>query len=81
MRDFSQDYTVYVGNKDNYIAKVQTFSRDNALNIAHALSVQFPDFQIIVEEWRFVLSPEFLASGFIKGEVINIPAKNRKEAA
>ena len=81
MHDVSNDYTVYVGDKDNYIVKAQVFSRDNALSVAHALSVQFPNFPITVEEWRLVFSSEFLESGFFKGEVINIPVMNRKEAA
>ena len=81
MLDVSLDYSVYVGSNYNYIVKTQTFSRDNALCVAHALSVQFPDFPITVEEWRFVFSSEFLDSGLFKGEVITIPAMNRKEAA
>lgn len=81
MREVSHDYTVYVGDKDNYIAKAQTFSRNDALRVAHALSVQFPNFPIVIEEWRFVFSSEFLDSGLFKGEVISIPAMNRKEAA
>ena len=72
MREVSHDYTVYVGNRENYIVQAQTFSRDNALSVAHALSVQFPDFPI---------TSEFLDSGLFKGEVISIPAINRKEAA
>ena len=81
MLDVSHDYTVYVGSNDNYIVKAQTFSRENALSVAHTLSVQFPDFSLTVEEWRFVFSSEFLDSGLFKGEVINFPAINRKEAA
>lgn len=73
--------TLYVGNRENYIVHARTFSRDNALSVSHALSVQFPDFPITVEEWRFVFSSEFLDSGLFKGEVISIPAINRKEAA
>lgn len=81
MHDVSHEYSVYVGDKENYLAKAQTFSRDNALSVAHALSVQFPDFTITVEEWKFVFSSEFLESGLFKGEVINITVMNRKEAA
>jgi hypothetical protein len=81
VREVSNDYTVYVGNRENYIVKAQTFSRNDALRVAHALSVQFPDFTITVEEWRFVFSSEFLESGLFRGEVITIPAMNRKEAA
>lgn len=81
MRDVSREYTVYVGDKGNYLVKAQVFSRDNALRVAHAFSVQFPDFTITVEEWRFVFSSEFLESGLFRGEVITIPAMNRKEAA
>ena len=81
MLDVSREYSVYVGNRENYIAKAQAFSHNDALSIAHALSVQFPNFPITVEEWRFVFSSEFLDSGLFKGEVINIPAMNRKEAA
>lgn len=81
MPDVSQDYTVYIGDKEKYIAKAQTYSCDNALRIALALSSQFPDFPITIEEWRFVFSPNFLESGLFRGEVINFPAINRKEAA
>lgn len=81
MREVSHDYTVYVGDKDNYIAKAQTFSRNDALCVAHSLSVLFPNFPITVEEWKFVFSSEFLESGLFKGEVTTIPAMNRKEAA
>ena len=81
MREVSHDYTVYVGNRENCIVHARTFSRDNALSVAHALSVQFSEFPITVEEWRFVFSSEFLESGLFKGEVINIPAMKRKEAA
>ncbi len=81
MRDVSHDYTVYIGDKENYIAKAQTYSRDNALRIALALSSQFPDFPIVIEEWRFVFSSNLLESGLFKGEVISFPAINRKEAA
>ncbi len=81
MREVSREYSVYVGSNDNYIAKAQTLSRDNALSVAHALSVQFPNFPITIEEWKFVFSSEFLESGLFKGEVINFPAINRKEAA
>ena len=81
MREVSNDYTVYVGNKENYIVHARTFSRDNAVRIANALSAQFPEFPITVEEWRFVFSSEFLESGLFKGEVINIPEMKRKEAA
>lgn len=81
MREVSHDYTVYVGDKYNYIAKAQAYSRDNALSIAYSLSVLFPDFTITVEEWKSVFSSEFLESGLFKGEVITFPAINRKEAA
>ena len=81
MLEVSHDYTVYVGSYDNYIVKAQTFSRDNALCVAHALSVQFPNFPLTVEEWRFVFSSNPFESGLFKGEVISIPALNRKEAA
>lgn len=81
VREVSHDYTVYVDNRENYIAQARTFSRDNALKVANALSVQFPDFPITVEEWKFVFSSEFLDSGLFKGEVINFPAINRKEVA
>ena len=81
MREVSHDYSVYVGDKDNYIVKAQAYSRDNALGIAHSLSLLFPDFSITVEEWKSVLSSEFLESGLFKGEVITFPAINRKEAA
>ena len=81
MREVSHEYSVYVGDKENYIIKAQTFSRNDALNVAHALSVQFPNFPITVEEWRFVFSSEFLDSGLFRGEVITFPAINRKEAA
>ncbi len=81
MREVSREYSVYVGDRDNYIAKAQTSSRNDALSVAHALSVQFPNFPITVEEWKFVFSSEFLESGLFKGEVISIPAMNRKEAA
>lgn len=81
MRDVSREYSVYVGNRENYIAKAQTFSHNDALSVAHALSVQFPNFTITVEEWRFVFSSEFLDSGLFMGEVITFPALNRKEVA
>ena len=81
MREVSHEYSVYVGDRENYIIKAQTFSRNDALCVAHALSVQFPNFPIVIEKWRFVFSSEFLESGLFKGEVINIPAINRKEAA
>ena len=81
MHEVFHDYTVYVGSKENYIAQVLTYTRDNAIRIANALSYQFPDFPITVEEWRFVVSPNFLESGLFKGEVINIPALTKKEAA
>ena len=81
MREVSHEYSVYVGDKENYIIKAQTFSRNDALCVAHALSVQFPNFPITVEEWKFVFSSEFLDSGLFRGEVINFPAINRKEAA
>lgn len=81
MREVSHDYTVYVGDKYNYIVKAQAYSRDNALGIAHALSIHFSNFTITIEEWRFVYSTNFLESGLFKGEVITFPAINRKEAA
>ena len=81
MREVAREYSVYVGDRENYVVKAQTFSRNDALCVAHALSVLFPNFPITVEEWRFVFSPEFLESGLFKGEVINFPALNRKEAA
>ena len=81
MREVSHDYTVYVGDRENYVVKAQTFSRNDAISVAHALSVQFPNFPITVEEWKFVFSSEFLDSGLFRGEVITIPAMNRKEAA
>lgn len=81
MREVSHDYSVYVGDRENYIIKAQTFSRNDAISVAHALYVQFPNFPIVIEEWRFVFSSEFLDSGLFKGEVISIPALNRKEAA
>ena len=81
MLEVSHDYTVYVGSYDNYIVKAQTFSRDNALCVAHTLASQFHNFNIIIEEWRFVFSSNPFESGLFKGEVINIPAINRKEAA
>ncbi len=81
MLDVSREYSVYVGDRENYITKAQAFSRNDALRVAHALSVQFPNFPIVIEEWRFVFSSEFLDSGLFKGEVISIPALNRKEAA
>lgn len=81
MLEVSHDYTVYVGYKENYIVKAQTFSRNDALSVAHALSVQFPVFTITVEEWRFIVSLNFFERGLFKGEVITIPLINRKEAA
>ncbi|MBQ3760029.1 MAG: hypothetical protein II876_11325 [Synergistaceae bacterium] len=81
MREVAREYSMYVGDRENYVVKAQTFSRNDALCVAHALSVLFPNFPITVEEWRFVFSPEFLESGLFKGEVINFPALNRKEAA
>ena len=81
MREVAHEYSVYVGDRENYIVKAQTFSRNDAINVAHALSAQFPNFTIIIEEWRFVFSSEFLESGLFRGEVITIPAMNRKEAA
>ena len=81
MREVFREFSVYVGDRDNYIAKAQTFSRNDALSVAHALSVQFLNFTITIEEWRFVFSSEFLDSGLFKGEVITIPAINRKETA
>ena len=81
MREVSHEYSVYVGDRENYIIKAQTFSRNDAISVAHALSVQFPNFHIVIEEWRFVFSSEFLDSGLFMGEVITIPALNRKEAA
>ena len=81
MRAVSHEYSVYVGDRENYVVKAQTFSRNDALCVAHALSVQFPNFTIVIEEWRFVFSSEFLDSGLFMGEVITIPALNRKEAA
>ena len=81
MLEVSHDYTIYVGSNDNYIAKAQTFSRDNALIVAQALSVLFPDFPITVEEWKFVFSSNHFENGLFKGEVINFPPINRKEAA
>ncbi len=81
MLEVYHDYTIYVGSNENYIIKAQTFSRDNALLVAQALSVQFPNFSIVFEEWRFVFSSKPLESGLFKGEVITIPTLNRKEAA
>ena len=81
MHDVSHEYSLYVGDREKYIVQAQTFSRDNALSVARALSAEFPDFPITVEEWKFVFSSEFLESGLFKGEVINIPVMNRKEAA
>lgn len=81
MHEVSREYSVYVGDRENYIVKAQTFSRNDALSVAHALSVQFPNFTITVEEWRFVFSSEFLDSGLFMGEVITFPALNRKEVA
>lgn len=81
MLEGSLEYSVYVGNKESYIVKAQTFSRDNALKIAHARASQFPDFTINIEEWRFVSSSNPFDSGLFKGETITIPAVNRKEAA
>ena len=81
MREVSHDYTVYVGDRENYVVKAQTFSRNDALCVAHALSAQFHNFTIVIEEWRFIFSSEFLDSGLFRGEVINFPAINRKEAA
>ena len=81
MREVSREFSVYVGDRENYVVKAQAFSRNDALSVAHALSVQFPNFPIAVEEWKFVFSSEFLDSGLFKGEVINFPALNRKEAA
>ena len=81
MREFSREYSVYVGDRENYIIKAQTFSRNDAISVAHALSVLFPNFTIVIEEWRFVFSSEFLESGLFKGEVITFPAINRKKAA
>ena len=78
MLEVSHDYTVYVGDRENYVVKAQTFSRNDALCVAHALSAQFPDFTITVEAWRFVFSSEFLESGLFRGEVICFPAINRK---
>ena len=43
MLEVSHDYTIYVGSNENYIVKAQTFSRDNALLVAQALSVLFPN--------------------------------------
>ena len=81
MYEVSREYSVYVGDRENYIVKAQTFSRNDALSVAHALSVQFPNFTITVEEWRFVFSSKFLDSGLFMGEVITFPALNRKEVA
>ena len=81
MREVSREYSVYVGDRENYVVKAQTFSRNDALSTAHALSVQFPNFHIVIEEWRFVFSSEFLDNGLFRGEVINFQALNRKEAA
>ena len=81
MREVSHEYSVYVGDRENYIVKAQTFSRHDALSVAQTLSVQFPNFPIVIEEWRFVFSSEFLESGLFKGEVITFLAMNRKEAA
>ena len=81
MREVSHDYTVYVGDRENYVVKAQTFSHNDALCVAQGLSAQFPNFPITVEEWRFVFSSEFLDSGLFRGEVITFPAINRKEAA
>ena len=81
MREVSHDYTVYIGDRENYVVKAQTFSRNDAISVALALSVQFPNFPITVEEWKFVFSSEFLESGLFRGEVITFPAINRKEAA
>ena len=81
MHEVSHEYSVYVGDRENYVVKAQTFSRNNALCVAHALSAQFPNFTIVIEEWRFVFSSECLDSGLFMGEVITFPATNRKEAA
>ncbi len=81
MLDVSHEYIVYVGDKDNYIIKVQTFSRNNAVCVAHALADNFQEFNILIEEWRFVFSPNLFECGLFKGEVITIPAINRKEVA
>ena len=81
MREVSHEYSVYVGDRENYIVKAQAFSRNDALCVAQGLSAQFPNFPIVIEEWRSVFSSEFLDSGLFKGEVITFPAMNRKEAA
>ena len=81
MPEVSHEYTVYVGYKENYTVKAQAFSRNDALKVAHSLSVQFSDSPITIEEWRFIFSSAFLESGVFKGEVITIPSINRKEAA
>ena len=39
MREVSHEYSVYVGDKENYAAKAQTFLRDNALSVAMEICI------------------------------------------
>lgn len=79
----SNEFIINVGGSPaevhSFITQECAYSHEEAINRANGLSLLYPQSDIIIEEWKFIVSDKFLVSGLYRGEIITIHA-NRKEA-
>ena len=79
MRNVECEYLISVGGSPlDCLIQERAYSHEEALNRANGLSILYPLSDIVIEEWKFIISEELFVSGFYKGKVTIIPAA-RKE--
>ena len=52
------------------ITEKRAYSELEARDIAQKFSLRYPDSQIVIDEWKFIQSNQFLKSGLYKGKRI-----------
>ena len=62
---------------DSFIQE-RAYSHDEAINRANGLSILYPQSDIVIEEWKLVISDELFASGLYRGTTTIIRATGKE---
>lgn len=73
------EYIISVGSSPlDFIIQEHAYSHNKALNRAHKLSLFYPQYDITIEEWKFITSDELFSSGLYRGKTITFHATQKE---
>ena len=73
------EYIISVGSSPlDFIIQEHVYSHNKGLNRAHKLSLLYPQYDITIEEWKFISSDELFVSGLYKGNTTTLRATQKE---